>query len=990
MLVAGAFAAVEAGRGLGEVGVDTLVLSRFGPDILPMLYIGLGLVGLVASLGYGAALSRSSNERFFPGLLVLLAAILGLEWLIALAGLELIFPLVWISVYGAGLLLLTAIWTVGSFAFDARQGKRLFPLLTSAAIVGSLTGFLAAIVVQRVVGAEALILAEALLFLGAAALLTGLGARIRPRRARGEAAPTMGGALVAGAAYVATSPLMRLVAVAYVLLAILLFSLTFPFMRAMSEAFPGETELLTALAVLSAAVTMASFLVGTLLANRLFARLGLATVALALPIVYVLGFSLWIVRFTLTTAIVVRFAQQVTQRGLSNAAFSAFYNVIPAPRRGQVMAFMDGVPGQVGTMLSGVLLIAATSLAVEQVFVMGLVGAAACAIVLVRARAAYAGSLVATLRAGRAEQVLEGGPGLDALGHDARIVGALRQATTSERPSERALAADILGRLGAAAATSDLQRLATDEDAAIRRIALRSLERIEGSAADARLVEALADDDAGVRSTALSLLRSHASASRITPEARDRLSVDESPRVRGELAIAMADVGATARSGSMVAELLASDAASDRAAGLDAIADIRDDAVAHDALAYVDDTAPSVRAAALRAASAHGLGDARAYVAALDDQSAEVRAAAASSLGSRPDASTVLLEALATGSGRTQDAALDALAGHAEQARAGLLVWAEDEVARASRSRDCATALSSTDPASAAGYLATVISRRERAIESRLLKAVAILGAPEASGLIRRCLHAPDPEVRAQAIEALDTLGDAGLTRGLVRLLERGAEADRGSPSDIPAAANALSDDPDPWVRALALRTLSEHLRDAQHDPAHRVPEDPHEQGRQASTTEPGAHEMDEPLQLVNDVDRMLVLRSVPLFEALDPEDLQRVAIAAVERSWAEGDELMVEGELGDELIAIVEGGVRVVHREDGEEHEIRTYGVGDHIGELAILREAPRAATVVAAAGGVRGLVIKGEAISVLLRERPEAAAAMLATLAERISQQA
>jgi hypothetical protein len=36
-----------------------------------------------------------------------------------------------------------------------------------------------------------------------------------------------------------------------------------------------------------------------------------------------------------------------------------------------------------------------------------------------------------------------------------------------------------------------------------------------------------------------------------------------------------------------------------------------------------------------------------------------------------------------------------------------------------------------------------------------------------------------------------------------------------------------------------------------------------------------------------------------------------------------------------------------------------------------------------------VRGLVISGEAVGALLRERPEAAMAMLATLAERIGQQ-
>ncbi len=73
----------------------------------------------------------------------------------------------------------------------------------------------------------------------------------------------------------------------------------------------------------------------------------------------------------------------------------------------------------------------------------------------------------------------------------------------------------------------------------------------------------------------------------------------------------------------------------------------------------------------------------------------------------------------------------------------------------------------------------------------------------------------------------------------------------------------------------------------------------------------------------------------------------------------------------------------------DGAERLIRRYGPGDHIGELAILRERPRIATVIAEDDGVRAQVINGESLKAILRERPEAAMAMLATLAERISAQ-
>ena len=75
----------------------------------------------------------------------------------------------------------------------------------------------------------------------------------------------------------------------------------------------------------------------------------------------------------------------------------------------------------------------------------------------------------------------------------------------------------------------------------------------------------------------------------------------------------------------------------------------------------------------------------------------------------------------------------------------------------------------------------------------------------------------------------------------------------------------------------------------------------------------------------------------------------------------------MREGDVGDELIVIVEGSVRVVrYRPNGAERLVRRYEAGDHIGELAVLREAPRAATVIAEDAGMRGLVIGGAGIEV------------------------
>jgi CRP-like cAMP-binding protein len=131
----------------------------------------------------------------------------------------------------------------------------------------------------------------------------------------------------------------------------------------------------------------------------------------------------------------------------------------------------------------------------------------------------------------------------------------------------------------------------------------------------------------------------------------------------------------------------------------------------------------------------------------------------------------------------------------------------------------------------------------------------------------------------------------------------------------------------------------------------------------------------------------MLVLRHVALFGELAPEDLEQIAAVATERAFSPNDYLCREGEIGDELLVIVDGQVRVIKGANGAARTLRTLKAGEHIGELAILREQPRSASVVADGESVRTLVIRGAELKAILRDRPEVAMAMLGSLAQRMS---
>jgi HEAT repeat protein len=1013
-LVATIFATVEAARGFGEIGADTLFLSRFGASALPYLYVVLGFVSLAVALAYGTAIGRLRLGQLSVTVLFGFAAGLVVLRVAVLTGAPLVLPALWLSVYALGAVLGTLVWTLGGSLFDARQAKRLFPLCTSAAILGGFGGTLLAGPVARLAGTENLLLADAALLALAASLTARVAPRIAARPpARAAERTALTAQLRAGYDYVRRSPLMRLVAVAYVLFAVLYFAVTFPFMRSMAAAFPTEADLATALGLLSAAVTAASFVISIALANRVFARFGVASAALLLPLVYLGGFGLWIVQFTLATAVVFRFAQQVTQRGLSNAAWSAFYNIVPAERRPQVLAFNDGVPGQLGIALSGLLLIAAGSfLAPSQVPWLGIAAALALTWVVLQIRRHYADTLVRTLRAGLAEQVLEGGPGLGALGRDPRVIDQLRAALADPSAGVRRLSADLLGRLGAREAVEPLTGVLDDPDPSVRSAAISALAKLAPLAPDDRgraaVAKAVGDADAVVRASAVRALA--ALDSPAVERDAERLAADPSPAVRAELAVALVEAGQEERPHAILGSLLESRSADDRIAGLHAVERLGGHAPSSRMPLLLDDPSPRVRAAAVGALAMvvdPGLPDPLpALVAALDDQAPSVRLAAARGLNARgSDTCPAVVQVLWTGSDRAQDAALRALDGRGPEVREELLEWAGGQVRRASALRERGAALGPTavhsdgaapgpGDSSSAEFLRALLRRREWQIEQRLLAALAVLGAPAASGLIRRCLRANDPQTRAQAVEALDSLGDRALSREIVRLLESDPQSGSG---DSFGTLRSLSDDPDPWVRALATHALTAWLAKEWRTIAERASSDPDpivrsivpEDGPGGLDGGAGGAAMPQTGETLSEIDRILFLRRVPLFGELDPEDLQRIATSATERFYL-GDEAIVrEGELGDELVVLVEGSVWVVRGEGEDARVLRTYEAGDHIGELAVLRERPRAATVVAQEPGVRGLVIDGESLRAILRERPEAAMAMLATLAERISSQ-
>ena len=124
------------------------------------------------------------------------------------------------------------------------------------------------------------------------------------------------------------------------------------------------------------------------------------------------------------------------------------------------------------------------------------------------------------------------------------------------------------------------------------------------------------------------------------------------------------------------------------------------------------------------------------------------------------------------------------------------------------------------------------------------------------------------------------------------------------------------------------------------------------------------------------------LLRTVPLFAGCSKSELRALARTADELDLREGTVLTREGRAGREFFVLVEGTAEV--RRKGK--KIADLGPGDWLGEIALITDSPRTATVTATSP-VDVLVITERSFRTVVETMPSIALKVLARVGERLA---
>lgn len=99
---------------------------------------------------------------------------------------------------------------------------------------------------------------------------------------------------------------------------------------------------------------------------------------------------------------------------------------------------------------------------------------------------------------------------------------------------------------------------------------------------------------------------------------------------------------------------------------------------------------------------------------------------------------------------------------------------------------------------------------------------------------------------------------------------------------------------------------------------------------------------------MANTGDTVQFLQQVPLFQGLNTRQLKKLADRFVERRYAAGQNMVTQGQGGEGFFILASGAAEAVRmRADGEQVVVNTFGPADFFGEMALLDDGVRTATV-------------------------------------------
>jgi len=1050
----------------GETISEALFLKQVGVQFLSLTFIADAVIGIVVIAVYASFVDRVSNDKLALGIFAMFVVLIWFgRLLIGVGQGGIAYPFLYLLSHIVRDLFVLHWWTFVIGLYDTRAAKRIAPFLSTAARPAGAIAGLSMPLLNTIFPPQNIILLWSVLI-----ALAGIGLFLMPRRMRET--PSSGPAarttylqnMREGAKFVSGSTFLRWMALSTLLMTVLFALVNYQ----TSQILVRELGSVKAVSEFTGALTGWTNLlllpIQLFVLSRIVNRFGLGNANLIFPF-GTLGISAGLaVAPSILTAGAAYFNRTTFRTGFRITLDNLFYNAVPLRVKGRARAFISGLIVPIGSLIGGSLLLtlpgAAGGAKLFPVLIVLLALSYTVSVFIIRRQ--YKLALVTMLKQEDYSFLLDAA-GEVQVSDSATLEALSARLRDSSSPELTVFMAQLLADVGGKSSLPLLVQTARNGSPEVRAAVLDTLTAadLRGAAVQQLFRDSVRDADARVRQSAISGLRQSAGQTRdgFLPLALE-LSKDPSREVQIEVLppLIQSNSPQYVADGLHILDQYLSDPDPRwRARGVEVLGQASDARFIEKLLPFVADTDDGVRleaAIAIEHLSERGIAKAQTGVLAdrarvlLADPVERIRQAALTILArlGTPDTPQLLLTALTDPSPDLRNTAVEALVRSGAQARPLLYKGLESkdhalkrmsaialsridreravepirafihenltaiylDIARRAAFRDCAGLRS-------VQILISVLEERNRDRLDEIFTLLAAQNDPKAVRIISDSLAGEDARRRANALEAVESLGTPQIARLLGPIFDRELPPEKllalsrdasGFHADARGTILALADEKtDVWLRAVMLYALGEIgtakgpcgelltrpqleglLRAGENAQAG---EDVRTAVRAArSILNTGGEAVVQETGMLSAIEKIIFLKEVAFFGGMTIDQLKIVASVAEEEVFNEDAVIFNMSDPGGAVYVVVRGRV-ALEREGGLRKgsmlRIGTMQAYQYFGEMTLFDGGPRTERALATQDTLV-LRLRREPLIALTRQYPDLSLKLINVLSQRL----
>jgi len=346
---------------------ETAFLKRYGVEYLPMVNMLNAVATFFVTGLLTAFLSKTPGAKLLSYIFIFSGTIVTVIRLLIPFGIDLLYPLLFMLKSQFELLHALLFWNMCNDLFNTRQSKRLFPLLTAGGVIGLILGSFGTPYFASLFSMDNLLYLYLVTTIFGALMIQAMGRSYatliftEKTGKSGKKRPPMMEEIKRVYPLVKDSILVKIVLVLTFMPNVLIPIMNYQFNYAVNEQFASESAMIQFFGNFRGVLYIVSLIV-LLFVGRIYGRWGMPVALMFHPFNYMLAFMAFLLRFDVFSAMYAKMSTNIIRTTINGPANSILIGLFPESYRDMIRPFLRGTVVRLALFTGSALILVSTPL----------------------------------------------------------------------------------------------------------------------------------------------------------------------------------------------------------------------------------------------------------------------------------------------------------------------------------------------------------------------------------------------------------------------------------------------------------------------------------------------------------------------------------------------------------------------------------------------------------------------------------------------------